>query len=145
MQKSSLGEIEIQTEVCYWLKSSTEVRSWTHLDGLHPLCLLKTSWTSSHLSAQTPSEDRVLKCLGFPLVYLVIFQENQGLGVLRVLVQVTQIWLHWPVTSTAKRAPNSEGTQPLLSLSWNASYFLNKGSHTFMSHPFVSHWLLQIG
>ena len=57
------------------------------------------------------------EAFGFPLVYLVIFQENQGLGVLRVLVQVTQIWLHWPVTSTAKRAPNSEGTQPLLSLS----------------------------
>ena len=55
--------------------------------------------------------------LGFPIVHLVIFQENQGLGVLRVLVQVTQIWLHWPVTSTAKRAPHSEGTPSLLSLS----------------------------
>ena len=54
---------------------------------------------------------------GFPLIHLVIFQENQGLGVLRVWVQVTQHWLQWPVISTVKRAPNSEGIQPLLSLS----------------------------
>ena len=74
-------------------------------------------WTSSDLSAQTPSEDRVLKCFGFPLVHLVIFQENQGLGVLRVCVQVTQCWLQWPVTSTIKKAPNTEGTPTLLSLS----------------------------
>ena len=38
--------------------------------------------------------------LGFPIVHLVIFQENQGLGVLRVWVQVTQGWLNWPVMST---------------------------------------------
>ena len=74
-------------------------------------------WISCDLSAQTPSEDRVLKCFGVPLVHLVIFQENQGLGVLRVWVQVTQHWLQWPVISTVKRAPNSEETQPLLSLS----------------------------
>ena len=54
---------------------------------------------------------------GFPLVHLVIFQENQGLGVLRVWFLVTQNWLHWPVTYTVQRAPHSEGTQTLLSLS----------------------------
>ena len=53
----------------------------------------------------------------FPLVHLVIFQENQGLGFLRVWVQFTQIWLHWPVTSTVQRAAHSEGTPSLLSLS----------------------------
>jgi len=59
----------------------------------------------------------VLNHIGFLLVKLVIFQENQSLGVLRVWVQVTQIWLRWPVTSTFQRAPHSEGTPPLLSLS----------------------------
>ena len=54
--------------------------------------------------------------LGFPLVHLVIFQENQGLGVLRLWVQFTQTWLHWPVTSTVQRTAHSEGTPPLLSL-----------------------------
>ena len=53
---------------------------------------------------------------GFPIVHLVIFQEKQGLGLLTVWVQVTQSWLHWPVTSTVQRAPHSEGTPPLLSL-----------------------------
>ena len=56
------------------------------------------------------------EAFGFPLVHLVIFQENQGLGVLSVWVQVTQSWLHWPVTSTVNRAPHSEGTLPLFSL-----------------------------
>ena len=53
---------------------------------------------------------------GFPIVHLVIFQEKQGLGLLTVWVQVTQSWLHWPVTSTVQRAPHSEGTPPVLSL-----------------------------
>ena len=66
-------------------------------------------WTSYDLSAQTPSEDRVLKHFGFLLVHFVIYQENQGLGVLRVWDQVTQSWLHWPVTSIVQRAPHSEG------------------------------------
>ena len=57
------------------------------------------------------------EAFGFPLVHFIIFQENQGLGVLSVLVQFTQSWLHWPVTSTVHRAPHSEGTPPLLSLS----------------------------
>ena len=57
------------------------------------------------------------EAFGFLVVHLVIFQENQGLGVLRVWVQVTQSWLHWPETSTIQRAPHSEGTTPLLSLS----------------------------
>ena len=54
--------------------------------------------------------------LGFPIVHLVIFQENQGLGVLTMWVQVTQSWLHWPVTSTVQRTPHSERTPPLNSL-----------------------------
>ena len=54
---------------------------------------------------------------GFPIVHLVIFQEKQGLGLLTVWVQVTQSWLHWPETSTIQRAPHSEGTTPVLSLS----------------------------
>ena len=78
-----------------------------HLSELHPLCLLKTPWTSSDLSAQTPSEDTVLKCFGFPLVHLVIFQENQGLEALSVWVHVTQSWLCWPVNSTVQTAPHS--------------------------------------
>ena len=53
---------------------------------------------------------------GFPIVHLVIFQEKQGLGLLTVWVQVTQSWLHWPVTSTVQRTAHSEGTPPLLSL-----------------------------
>ena len=57
---------------------------------------------------------------GLPRVHIVIFQENQGLGVLAVWVQVTQSWLYWPVTSNVQRAPHSEGTPPLLSLSCNA-------------------------
>ena len=56
---------------------------------------------------------------GFPIVHLDIFQENQGLGLLTVWVQVTQSWLHWPLT-TVQRAPHSEGTPPLLSLPSNA-------------------------
>ena len=88
-----------------------------HLSELHPLCLLKKPWTSSDVSAQTPSEDWVLKCFGFPHVHLVIFQENQGLGFLRVWVQFTQSWLCWPMTSTVQRAPHSAGPPPLLSLS----------------------------
>ena len=44
---------------------------------------------------------------GFPIVHLVIFQEKQGLGLLTVWVQVTQSWLHWPVTSTVQRTPHS--------------------------------------
>ena len=40
------------------------------------------------------------EAFGFLVVHLVIFQENQGLGVLRVWVQVTQGWLNWPVMST---------------------------------------------
>ena len=51
----------------------------------------------------------VLKCFGFPLVHLVIFKKNQGLGVLRVWVQVTQSWLHWPVTSTVKGPHTQKG------------------------------------
>ena len=54
---------------------------------------------------------------GFLLVHLVIFQENQSLGLLRVWVQLTQSWLQWPVISTVQRAPHSEGTTPVLSLS----------------------------
>ena len=57
------------------------------------------------------------EAFGFPLFHVVIFQENQGVGVLRVWVQVTQSWLHWPETSTIQRAPHSEGTTPVLSLS----------------------------
>ena len=78
-------------------------------------------WTSCDLSAQKPSEYRVLKHFGFLFVHLVIFQENQGLGVLMVCVLVTQSCLPWPVTSTVQKAPpqSSEGTPPLLSLSWN--------------------------
>ena len=129
MQKSSLGVIEIQAEVGYWLMRGTEeVRSWvTWLGSTHYIfwrCL-----TSCYLSAQIHSEDMVLKHNGFLLVQLVIFQENQSLGVLSVWVQVTQSWLRWPVISTVQRAPYSEGTPPLLSLSWNDWYFLNKGSH----------------
>ena len=69
------------------------------------------------MSAQTPSEDTVLKHFVSPLIHFVIFQENQGLGVLRVWDQVTPSWLHWPVASTVQRAPHSEGTPPQLSLS----------------------------
>ena len=50
------------------------------------------------------------EAFGFPLVHFIIFQENQGLGVLSVLVQFTQSWLCWPVISTVQRAPHSEGT-----------------------------------
>ena len=57
------------------------------------------------------------EAFGFLVVHLVILQENQGLGVLSVWVQVTQSWLHWPETSTIQRAPHSEGTTPVLSLS----------------------------
>ena len=52
----------------------------------------RAPWTFSDLSVQTPSEDTVLKCFGFPLVHLVIFSGKSGLGVLRVCVQVTQHW-----------------------------------------------------
>ena len=113
MQKSRLGAIQNHTEVSYWLMSGTE----EDMAGLHPLCLLKRPRTSCYMCAQKPSDDRVLKSFCFPLVQLVIFQKNQTLGVLRMWVQVTQSWLNWPVTSTVQRAPHSEGTPPLLSLS----------------------------
>ena len=45
----------------------------------------------------------------FPIVHLVIFQENQGLGVLRVWVQVTQSWLQWPVISMSKEPHSQKG------------------------------------
>ena len=48
--------------------------------GLHPLRLLKTPWASRDLSDQTPSQDRVLKCFGFPLVHLVIFSGKSKLS-----------------------------------------------------------------
>ena len=51
----------------------------------------------------------VLKSFCFPLVQLVIFQENQSLGVLRMWVQVTQSLLHWPVTSAAKGSHTQRG------------------------------------
>jgi len=41
MEKSSLGVIDIQTEVSYWLMSGTEEVRNRHLAGLHPLYLLK--------------------------------------------------------------------------------------------------------
>ena len=66
--------------------------------------------TYCYLCAQKPSDDTVLKSFCFPLVHLVIFQENQSLGVLRMWVQVTQSWLHWPETSTVQRTPHSGGT-----------------------------------
>ena len=47
--------------------------------------------------------------LGFPIVHLVIFQEKQGLGLLTVWVQVTQSWLHWPVTSTVQKPHTQKG------------------------------------
>ena len=53
-----------------------------------------------------PSEDSMLKGFGLLLVQLVIFQKNQGLGILLVWVQVTQSCLPWPVTSTSQRAPH---------------------------------------
>ena len=79
--------------------------------------------SSEHaLDLQRPESSDTLRgqgaeVFGFPLVRLVIFQENQGLGVLRVWVQVTQHWLQWHVTSNVKRSPSSEGTPLLLSLS----------------------------
>ena len=79
--------------------------------------------SSEHaLDLQRPESSDTLRgqgaeVFGFPLVRLVIFQENQGLGVLRVWVQVTQIWLHCAVTSTVQRAPHSEGIPTVLSLS----------------------------
>ena len=74
MQKSRLGAIQNHTEVSNWLMSGTE----EDMAGLHPLCLLETPWISCDLSAQTPSEDTVLKYFGFLLVHLVIFQENKA-------------------------------------------------------------------
>jgi len=73
MQISSLGAIEIQTEVGYWLMSGTEeVRSWVTWLGstryIYWRCT--TSWDQS---AQSYSEDTVLKHNGFFIVQLVIF------------------------------------------------------------------------
>ena len=80
-------------------------------------------WAPSHMSSEDALDFQQPECsdtlrgqgaeaFGFPLVHLVIFQENQGLGVLRVWVQITQSWLQWPVTSTVQRAPHSEGNPP---------------------------------
>lgn len=119
------------------MSGTEQVRTWvTWLGSTHSI--FWTCPTSCDLSAQTHSEDTVLKHIGFLLVQLVIFQENQSLGVLRVWVQDTQISLCWPMTSTVQKAPHSEGTPPLISLSWNASYFLNKRSHMFVLCPTLS-------
>ena len=81
----------------------------------------------------------------FPLIHLVIFQENQGLGVLRVWVQVTKSWLHWPVTSTVQRAPHSEGTPNSALPVLKCIIFLEQEFQSFVSHTLVFHWNLQIG
>ena len=54
------------------MSSTEEVRSWVAWLGSTHYIFWRcpTSWD---LSAQTHSEDRVLKCFGFPLVQLVIF------------------------------------------------------------------------
>ena len=68
-------------------------------------------WAPSHMSSEDALDFQQPECsdtlrgqdaeaFGFLVVHLVIFQENQGLGVLRVWVQVTQGWLNWPVMST---------------------------------------------
>ena len=51
------------------------------------------------------------EAFGFALIHLVIFQENQGVGVLRVWVQVTHSWLRWPVTSTVQTSHTQKGPQ----------------------------------
>ena len=67
--------------------------------------------SSEHaLDLQRPESSDTLRgqgaeVFGFPLVRLVIFQENQGLGVLRVWVQVTQSWLHWPCDLYCSKGP----------------------------------------
>ena len=71
--------------------------------------------SSEHaLDLQRPESSDTLRgqgaeVFGFPLVRLVIFQENQGLGVLRVWVQVTQSWLQWPVISMSKEPHSQKG------------------------------------
>ena len=80
MQKSSLEVIESQTEVRYWLMSGTEeVRNWVTLLGSTHYNFWRYL-TSCDLSAQTHSEDTVLKCFGFPLVQLVLFSGKSKPG-----------------------------------------------------------------
>ena len=146
MQKSSLGAIEIQTEVGYSLMSGTEeVRSWvTWLGSTHYIY-----WrcpTSYDLSAPTHSEDMVLKHNGFLLVQLVIFQETQRLGILNVWVQVTEFGSTglWPLLF---KGPHTQKGPHLCSPCLECLIFLEQGVPRvcFVSHTFIFHWLLQIG
>jgi len=76
MQKSSLGEIEIQTEVCHWLMSGTEeVKKWiTWLGSTHSVFWRRpgppVTWVLRH-----PQRTGCWSVLAFPLSTLSFFRK----------------------------------------------------------------------
>ena len=145
MQKLSLGEIEIQTEICYWLMSGTEeVKKWiTWLGSTHSVFWTRpgppATWELRHPQRTGCWSVWLSPCPSchFSGKSRPGGSKGVGSGHLELAPMACDLYV--------QRAPQSEGTPPLLSLSWNASYFFNKGSHTFVSQTFISHWLLQIG
>ena len=147
MQISSLGVIEIQTEVGYWLMSGTEeVRSWvTWLGSIRYIYWrCATSWD---LSAQSYSEDTVLKHNGFFIVQLVIFSgkskpgNSMDVGSGHPQLAPLACDLYCSKGPTLRRDPTS--ALPVL----KCLVFLEQEvpNICFVSHTFIFHWLLQFG
>ena len=143
MQKSSLGVTEIQTEVCYWLMSGTEeVRSWiTWLGSTHYVfCRCPgPPATSDTLRGQDA------EAFGFPLVHLVIFSGKSRPGSSKCVgsghpeLAPLACDLYCPQGPTLRRDPTS--VLPVL----KCLIFLEKGTHTFVFHTFISHSLHKLG
>ena len=103
MQKSSLGEIEIQTEVRYWLMSCTEeVRSWiTWLGSTHYVFWRcpgpPVTWVLRH-----PQRTECWSVLAFPLSTLSFFRKIKAWGFLRCVFWSPRVASSglWPLLST---------------------------------------------
>ena len=103
-------------------------------------------WTSCDLSAQTPSEDRVLKNFGFPLVHFVIFsgksrpQSAKGVGSGHPELAPLACDLYCPKDPILRRDPTS--ALPVL----KCLIFLEQVNphFCFVSHTFIFHWLFKL-
>ena len=136
MQNSRLGAIENQTEVGCWLMSGTkEVRSLATWQGsIHSVFRRgpgsPVTWVLSDTLRGQCAEGFCLS----PCPACIFFRKIKAWST-RVWIQVTQGWLHWPMTCAVHWAPHSAGPPPLLSLSWNSQYLLKKEPDTFVLGP----------
>ena len=104
-------------------------------------------WTSCDLSAQTLSEDRVLKYFGFPLIHFVIFSgksrpgRSKGVGSGHPELAPKACDLYCPKGPTFGRDHTS--ALPVL----KCLIFHEQGLPHFscVSHSFVFHWFCKLG